>query len=75
MTFDDYDFLIQLCDCLASPEGVIDMGKRMDEVAIRYGCYPISKRNKNLELKDYFERKAGINIYRIVTDNEGLWGL
>ena len=36
MVFDDYDKLIQLCDSLASAEGVVDMEERMSDVKRRY---------------------------------------
>lgn len=63
---DDYDRLIQLCDCLAGTEGVLDMEDRMTDVKQRYGYYPAEKWNSNLALKEYFETKAGGNIYDIV---------
>lgn len=65
-TFDDYDRLIQLCDALAAAEGVVDMEDRMNDVRRRYGSYPQSKWDKNMELKHYFEKKAGKDIYEIV---------
>ncbi len=74
MRFDDYDYLIQLCDALAMPHGVVDMDTRMADVEKRYGCYPMEKRNRNKELKAYFEKAAGKNIYEIICDNRELWG-
>lgn len=65
MEFDEYDKLIQLCDSMAAAEGVVDMEERMNDVKRRYGAYPQSKWNKNMELKEYFEQKAGSNIYEI----------
>ena len=64
--YDDYDRLIQLCDCLAGTERVLDMELRMADVKDRYGYYPKDKWEKNLHLKDYFEKKAGRDIYIIV---------
>lgn len=64
--FDDFDCLIQLCDCLAGAEGVVDMEARMDDVERRYGFYPQEKREGNLVLKRYFEEKCGKNIYEVV---------
>ncbi|MBD5476566.1 MAG: HDOD domain-containing protein [Lachnospiraceae bacterium] len=64
--FDEYDKLIQLCDSIASADGVVDMGERMNDVKKRYGHYPQSKWDKNTELKRYFEQKAGEDIYVIV---------
>ena len=66
MEFDDYDRLIQLCDSLASAEGVVNMEERMNDVKKRYGRYPQSKWDKNMELKTYFEQKSGSDIYEIV---------
>ncbi len=75
VNYDDYDRLIQLCDCLAGGEGIIDMGSRMDDVERRYGKYPQNKRIENFKLKDYFEEKTGEKIYKLITDNQELWDL
>lgn len=64
--FDDYDRLIQLCDCLAGSDGVMDMEARMADVKRRYGSYPQSKWDMNMSLKQLFEVKTGKNIYEIV---------
>jgi hypothetical protein len=73
--YDDYDRLIQLCDCLAMPEGVVSLSERMDDIARRYGRCPDRKRKANLKLKEYFENRLHRNIYEITTDNRELWGL
>lgn len=64
--YDDYDRLIQLCDALAGAAGVLDMKERMLDIKNRYGSYPQEKWDKNMELKAYFEEKAGKDIYEIV---------
>ena len=64
--FDDYDRLIQLCDCLAGSDGIMDMEARMLDVKKRYGFYRQDKWDTNLWLKAYFEEKTGKNIYEIV---------
>lgn len=61
--YDDYDRLIQLCDALALAQGVVNIEERMADVRRRYGCYPQSQWDKNLELKSYFENLIGENIY------------
>lgn len=66
MVYDDYDRLIQLCDCLAGTDGVVDMEERMLDVKRRYGEYPQEKWDHNLQLRRYFEEKAGKDIYEIV---------
>ena len=60
--YDDYDRLIQLCDSLALPEGPTSIEVRMNDVKQRYGNYPLEKWNKNIEIKDYFEKKTGLDI-------------
>lgn len=72
--YNDYDRLIQLCDCLAGVE-IMEMGKRMGDVAERYGYYPENKRIANFQLKEYFENKSGENIYKIITNDKSLWTL
>lgn len=66
MNFDDYDRLIQLCDALAGSDSVLDIEERMSDVRRRYGNYPQAQWDKNMELKRYFEQKAGADIYDIV---------
>lgn len=66
ISYDDYDRLIQLCDCLAGAEGVMDMEDRMADVKRRYGDYPQEKWNANMALKAYFEGKTGSDIYELV---------
>lgn len=60
---DEYDRLIRLCDSLAGAEGVLDIEARMNDVKRRYGFYPQEKWDSNLRLKEYFEEKAGEDIY------------
>lgn len=61
-TYDDYDRLIQLCDGLAFPDGPVKIEVRMNDIKERYGGYPLSKWNKQIELKKYFEKKSGLDI-------------
>lgn len=64
--YDDYDRLIQLCDCLAASSGVVAMEERMLDVKRRYGSYPREKWDNNLALKRYFEEKTKRDIYDVV---------
>ena len=73
--YDDYDRMIQLCDSIAFPDCVIDLKTRIDDVERRYGYYPEAKRQKNYELKEYFEQKMKCNLYEVVSDNKELWGM
>ena len=66
VTMDDYDRLIQLCDSLAGSEGVLFMEDRMEDVRRRYGAYSKAKWEANLKLKEYFQEKAGRDIYEVV---------
>lgn len=66
VTIDDYDRLIQLCDSLAGSEGVLFMEDRMEDVRRRYGAYSKAKWDANLKLKEYFQEKAGRDIYEVV---------
>ena len=66
LEYDDYDRLIQLCDCLAGAGEIVDMEARMLDVKRRYGFYRQDKWDTNLWLKSYFEAKAGKDIYEIV---------
>ena len=63
--YDEYDRLIQLCDCLAGAEGVLDIENRMNDVKKRYGFYPQDKWNSNMNLKQDFEGKMNKDIYLI----------
>ncbi len=60
---DDYDKLIQLCDSIAGAEGVMDIIDRMSDVKSRYGSYDPEKWQTNLDLKEYFEKKMGMDLY------------
>lgn len=63
--YDDYDRLIQLCDSIATAEGIVDVTERMTDVKNRYGSYPQPKWDKNIELPDYFTEKTGRDIYEL----------
>lgn len=62
---DDYDYLIQLCDSIATAEGIVPIEERMLDVKKRYGQYPQEKWERNMELKEYFEGKAQMPLEQI----------
>lgn len=66
--YDDYDRLIQLCDALAFPDGATHIEKRLVDVVLRRGFndLTIPKWKAFLELKEYFDAKAGLDIYKII---------
>lgn len=55
--YDDYDRLIQLCDAMAMADKITTVEERMNDVKRRYGSYPQDKWDKNLELRDYFQKR------------------
>ncbi|MBO4638831.1 MAG: NUDIX domain-containing protein [Treponema sp.] len=67
--YDDYDRLIQLLDSCCAADGTVDLETRMNDVKARYGYYPEAKWNKNFELKEYFEKLAGKDLYEIIRGN------
>lgn len=66
--YSDYDRLVQLCDALAQPSGFCLLEKRMVDIACRYGISDnLTKRWKKLfEIKDYFDRKIGGSLYKLL---------
>ncbi|MDR2536022.1 MAG: HD domain-containing protein, partial [Treponema sp.] len=65
--YDDYDKLIQLCDCLCSAEGVNLLECRMVDVVSRHGFnkYTLNKWDSLFECKRYFDEKCNMNIYEL----------
>lgn len=63
--YDDYDYLVQLCDALALPTGFCLLEKRFVDVAIRYGTHPatVDRWKAVLEIKARFEVAIGGSIY------------
>ncbi len=66
--FDDYDYLIQLCDAIAKADGIVTLEERMEDVKSRYGYYPQEMWDRNVELKQYFEDKMQKNLYEVVKE-------
>jgi hypothetical protein len=68
LKFDDYDKLLQLCDCLALPEGICLMEKRMVDVVLRLGFneFTVQKWKAWFEIKNYFENKIGKSLYAVL---------
>ena len=63
--YDDYDYLVQLCDALALPTGFCLLEKRFVDVTIRYGVHPatVDRWKAVLHIKERFEEKIGGSIY------------
>lgn len=64
--YDDYDRLIQLLDSTCGADGTQNLEARMNDVKQRYGYYPEGKWNKNFELKEYFEKLMGRDLYEVI---------
>ena len=66
--YNDYDRLIQLCDALALPNGATYIEKRLVDVVMRRGFnnLTIPKWKAFLDLKDYFDKKTGTDIYKLI---------
>ena len=63
--YDDYDYLVQLCDALALPTGFCLLEKRFVDVAIRYGTHPatVDRWKAVLAIKARLEAAIGGSIY------------
>lgn len=66
LEFDDYDYLMQLCDGISTSEGIVSMQERIGDIEKRYGRYPDAIRRRNPEIKEYFEKKLGYSIEDVV---------
>lgn len=64
--YDDYDRLIQFIDSTCNADGTKNLEKRMEDVKNRYGYYPQAKYDKNTELKTYFEKLTGKDLYTVL---------
>ncbi len=66
--YNDCDKLIQLCDALALPDGATYIEKRLVDVVMRRGFndLTIPKWKVFLDLKDYFDKKTGTDIYQLI---------
>ena len=65
--YDEYDKLIQLCDALCLPQSVVILEKRLIEVVMRkgFGDFTLNKWSSWFSLKDYFDKRCGMNIYNM----------
>ena len=63
--YDDYDKLIQLCDAVSLTDGYCYAEKKMVNSVIEFGFKDttINKWKAIMELKDYFDKKIGMDVY------------
>lgn len=72
--YNDYDRLIQLCDCISMENKYVLIEKRLIDVVLRYNLksqVPLSipllqKWKRYLELIDYFSKMIGESIYNLL---------
>jgi len=66
--YNDYDRLIQLCDCIADPDGYCLIEKRLVDVALRYGInqHYVEKLKGYMSLRQLFDQKIGKSIYSVL---------
>ena len=72
LEYDDYDRLIQLCDLLVTGMGFGTIKERMAYVKDKYNLPTIliKKRYRQaLMLKNYFDRRCGCDVYRLLGVN------
>lgn len=68
--WDDYDFLIQLCDSLAAGYGFCILEKRFVDVARRYGLEEntLPRWERVFSIKEHFEEQIGCSVYDLLPD-------
>lgn len=67
-TYTGYDRLIQLCDAMATSEGIVAIERRMMDIMLRYGVDETSlpRWRKLFSMKDDFERRMGSSVEAVL---------
>lgn len=73
--YDDYDYLVQLCDSLALPSGFCILEKRFVDVTLRYGVHSatLDRWKRILEIKEYFQEYLWLPHFRRRSQNFCQW--
>lgn len=68
LQFNLYDRLIQLCDALSMPDGIVLLEKRFVDVAMRYGTnqYTLPRWRVYFKIKADLEKAIGRSIYKVL---------
>ena len=67
--FSDLDLLIQLADHMGHSMGIMTVSDRFSDILVRHGIRSAGEHLKELfRIKQYFDKKAGINIYELFRD-------
>ncbi|MFA6075418.1 MAG: HD domain-containing protein [Negativicutes bacterium] len=66
--YDDYDYLFQLCDALALPDGFCIVEQRIVDVTLRHGLneYSLEKWRAMFAIKADFEKRIGKSVYALL---------
>ena len=69
--YDDYDRLVQLCDCLSTTQGICIVEKRLISAVMKgtYNEFIYKNWCSFLELKEYFDKKCNMNINNLFYDD------
>ena len=69
ITYDDYDYLICLCDKFFEGLSIVSISKRVNGIVKRYNLGRTEEDfllKESTKLKDYFDKKTGCDIYKIL---------
>ena len=69
ITYDDYDYLICLCDKFFEGLSIVSISNRVKGIVNRYRLSKIEENYllaESMQLKDYFDKKTGQDIYKIL---------
>ena len=76
--YDDYDRLIQLCDCLGTAQGICIVEKRLIANVMKgtYNEFIHKNWGAYLDIKKYFDKKCNMNINNLFYDeiNDDIYG-
>lgn len=66
--YNDYDLLIQICDALSLDTGFCTLEKKMVSSVLKFGFKETTsfKWRATFDIKDYFDRKVGYSIYKLL---------
>ena len=69
--YDDYDRLIQLCDAICLPQGIVPIEVRLFDVAYRHGPTDRTqgKWRAYLAIKEHFDQLCGCNLFSLFEED------
>lgn len=69
VVYTDYDYLIAFCDKLFEGMKMVTVEKRVEGISARYNLKAEQREflyNESMELKNYFDKKTGQDVYRLL---------